>query len=169
MPINQSLGPWLTVHLQKPSGSLENSSSKPTVTSAIAPADCPGPCTVDGPPFSWIVWQSAIPTHIVAATLVYIIDNGTNTTSTSTISVDTTALLDGGHIYPPQPTNAGGTVVTTITFSGKETVLYVIGLCEQNFSVIDSNVGPAHIQPKSKITVLATRCGVNTSQSAPVT
>src|SRR4051794_28385959 len=101
-----------------------NSSS--TFSTTIAPAQCPGPCIVDGPWVSWIEWQSASPTHIVAATLVYIIDNGTNTTSTSTISLDTTALLNNGKIYPPQPTNADGTVVTTITFSGTETVLYVL-------------------------------------------
>src|SRR5438045_1321635 len=89
-------------------------------------SQCTGPCFVDGPSHSWIQWQSATPTHIVAATLVYIIDNGTNITSTSTISLDTTALLGNGRIYPPQPTNAAGTVVTTITFSGAETVLYVI-------------------------------------------
>ncbi len=87
---------------------------------------------MDGPAFSWVVWQSAVPTHVVAATLVYIIDNGTNTTSTSTISLDTTALLDNGRIYPPQPTNANGTVVTTVTFSGTETVLYVIGSFHAN-------------------------------------
>jgi hypothetical protein len=81
---------------------------------------------VNGPVSSWINWQSAVPTHIVAATLIYIIDNGTNTTSTSLVTLDTTALLDNGRIYPPQPTNADGTVVTTATFSGTETVVYVI-------------------------------------------
>jgi hypothetical protein len=85
-----------------------------------------------GPTSSWVQWQSAVPTHIIAATMILIINNATNTTSTSIITLDTTALLDNGRIYPPQPTNADGTVVTTITFSGTETVVYVIKYSNAN-------------------------------------
>jgi hypothetical protein len=124
----QSVGPGADGRLAKSLGPITNSSSP--VATASAELKCTGNCAVDGPDYSYITWVSGFPAPVVVATVIYIIDTGTNTTSTSTVLLDTSAILLSGRLEPPAPTNADGTAVTTITLSGTRTVVYVIQSCE---------------------------------------
>jgi hypothetical protein len=85
----------------------------------LGSAQACGPCDVNLPVISQLEWNEVETTDIVIATLVLIIDDSDGSTTTSTITNDTISFS-----YPqftPLPTNAGGTVVTTVTLDDGET------------------------------------------------
>ncbi|KAF1807865.1 hypothetical protein P152DRAFT_304977 [Eremomyces bilateralis CBS 781.70] len=89
-----------------------NVSSSMTITPGPE-SSCSANCSV-GPPdlTSWVWVPVTITRNITLATVIYIVNNRTNTTKTTTIT--NTLPAD---ITPP-PTNVGGTVVNTFTYEG---------------------------------------------------
>ncbi|KAH0562684.1 hypothetical protein GP486_002641 [Trichoglossum hirsutum] len=66
---------------------------------------------------STIFWSPVEPTSIVAATVVVVVDQGTNVSSTTTVFNDVAQFSQHRNIRAPAATNAGGTAVTTLTLT----------------------------------------------------
>ena len=106
---------------------LNYRNSTPSITAA--PASCLASCVVSDRGTSWEWWPGTVNTTITAATVVYIVNNGTNTTTTSTIFND----LPAGYTLPP--TNSAGSQIAVITVETTEgsyttTTLYVLAITE---------------------------------------
>ena len=105
--------------------------STPSITAA--PTSCLASCTVSDRGTSWEWWPGRVNTTITAATVVYIVNNRTNTTTTSTIFND----LPAGYTIPPS--NSAGSQIAVITVETTEgsytsTTLYVLALTELSAS-----------------------------------
>ena len=103
-----------------PRASLANSTiTSPAVLPTGTASTCPtsANCHYSGPDISSAEWAPmSITTNITVATLVYIVNNRTNTTRTSTIL---NTIPEG---YTQQPTNSDGTAIyPLVTVAGNVT------------------------------------------------
>ena len=92
-----------------------------TSSAALPNATCTKDCLYGAEyVYNWYWLSMKFTTNITAATKVYIVNNATNSTSTS-IKYNT---LPSGHTHPP--TNDAGTLVMSATLQGNRTVgMYV--------------------------------------------
>ncbi|KAH0536870.1 hypothetical protein FGG08_006301 [Glutinoglossum americanum] len=87
-----------------------SNSSSPSLPTKTTP-EC-GLCTIRDPVAWKLAWKSAIATTITAATVIVVVDRGTNATSTTTEFSNATKF-----VIERAPTNDRGTAVTTLTVS----------------------------------------------------